>query len=339
MDLSAYYDDDGDVRMDGPRHADPSFDPSTGGAEESKGDPSVPSRRDPLALPPGETPGAEVVDYRRMRAEARKRRYPDYFKGRSDPAGDHGRERDEKGDDRCFFVPTRLAAKPEVDMSSRLTVKMDKETKAIVDALAADNGKAFAAFLKKPPAAKKAVQRLLRMKLPTFYQVRILALWHLLKKSHAANVDVPPDDREVVADYLAEVHEVLGFSFLAQTRKRLMVTLDEPSWLWLDFFKRLWVPEMGQDLKDQIRAVGSRRVFEAITPLIREYHATHKPFRRFSSASRSAFPSSSATRETEIEIPSLWYRSIFYPLLGGEPRGLFDDTPMSFQETLATMIS
>lgn len=376
MDLSSYYDGDGDVIMgqshptgvthsSGEAHYSTSKSHlsfaslSSGGIHPSGSETthhsSEPARsieveggveesKTMTAHEPGlhDHPGSEEkkpIDYRKMRAEARKKRYPSYFKGRSDPSASEKKE--EEKDKGCFFKPDRLAAKPEVDMSARLTVKMDKQTKQIVDALAADNGKVFASFLKHPPSARKAIHRLLRMKLPSFEQVRILTLWHLLRKSHADNLGIGEEDQEAVCDYLAEVHELLEFTFLAETRKRLMVTLDEPSWLWLDFFKRVWAPEMGQALKEAIQRLGPRRVMEGITPLIQAYHAKHKPFRTFGAKSRSAFPSSSSSSSnaTEIEIPSLWYRSIFYPLLGGEPLGLFDDTPMSFKETLATMIS
>lgn len=349
MDLSSFYDGDDDVVMGethptgGTHHPSsserfhhPSEPPRStgveGGVEESK---TMAPHNSGLHDHPG-SKEKKPIDYRKMRAEARKKRYPSYFKGRSDPS--EWEKKEEEKDKGCFFKPDRLAAKPEVDMSARLTVKMDKQTKQIVDALAADNGKVFASFLKHPPSAHKAIHRLLRMKLPSFEQVRILSLWHLLRKSHADNVGIGEDDREPVCEYLAEVHELLEFTFLAETRKRLMATLDEPSWLWLDFFKRVWAPEMGQSLKEAIQRLGPRKVMEGITPLIQDYHAKHKPFQTFGGKPRSAFPSPSSNA-TEIEIPSLWYRSIFYPLLGGEPGGLFDDTPMSFKETLATMIS
>jgi len=294
-----------------------------GGVEESK---SVP--------PTSETPDTKVIDYKAMRAEARRRRYPDYFKGRSDPSEEPAEARTEGP-----FIPQRIAAKPEVDTrKARLTLAMDPDTKKIQDVLAADNGKAFAGFLKNPTMARKAIQRLLRMKLPSFHQVRLLAMWHLLRQSHAANVNVAPKDRAAVADYLAEVHQVLDSSFV-ETRKRLMVTLDEPSWLWLDFFKRLWTPEMGPELKARVGSLGPHAVQRVITPLIQAYHLENKPYRHFAGSSRSAFPGASRGGHAEVEIPSLWYRSLFYPLLGGEPRGLFDDTPMSFKETLSTMMS
>jgi len=332
MNLSSYYDQDGDVNMDG--HSEP-----RGGYEEHKAEPLPSSDTVELSNPSVES--LPQVDYKKLRAEARQKRYPSYFKGRSDPAnepaGDPSNPVDEGGS--CFFKPERLDAKHDVGMASKVGLKMDKEMRLILDALAEDNGKTFASFLKKPSTARRAIQRLLRMKLPSFHQVRILTLWHLLRKDHADNVSVKAEDQEAVADYLAEVHDVLEFSFLAETRKRLMACLDDPSWVWLNFFKRLWVPDMGPELQTRIRALGPGVVGNAITPLIQAYHAANRPFRRFGASSRSAFPSSSHATQTEIEIPSMWFRSLFYPLLGGEPRGLFDDTPMTFKETLATMIS
>ena len=346
MDLSSYYDADGDLVMDEPTVGnEPHHQRSIPrGVEERKSaPPSHPDKPRYVEVSGSSEPDEPPIDYREMRIEARRKRYPSYFKGRSDPADERDKARDlraKEGEDaECFFVPERLSAKPKVDMASRLTIKMDKGMKQIIAALVEDNGKVFAGFLKNPATARKAIHRLCRMKLPSFHQVRLLTLWHLLRKSHADNVGVAEAERESVADYLAEVHEVLDFSFLAQTRKRLLTCLDEPSWLWLDFFKRLWTPEMGHDLQAQVRAIGPRRVKDGVTPLIQAYHTANRPFRTFASSSRSAFPSGGKDRETEIEIPSMWFRSIFYPLLGGEPQGLFDDTPMSFKDTLATMIS
>jgi len=212
-----------------------------------------------------------------------------------------------------------------------VSVSIDGDTRKIMEALGEDSASKFNGFLRRPAVAPKAIERITKLRYAGFHQTRILALWHLFRKTNCDRVTIEEADRDAVMDYF---YEVIEGAVLLETQRHLVNSVDDPSWVWLHALKRLWTPEMGTSLPSQIQRVGGRRVFAAVVPLIQEFHAKNRPYLQYS---QERGPPGS-TGQT-VNIPSQWYRSVLFPMLGGEPHGLFDDTPMSYTETLSSMFS
>lgn len=209
----------------------------------------------------------------------------------------------------------------------QLNIRVDPAMKKIMECLASDNAAAFVQFLRRPETAKKAIERVLNMRVATFVNVRVLTLWHLLRGSQVTNIDMKEDDKPLILSYLYEPIKT-DEALAAETRSHLINATDDPSWVWLDALKKFWAPEMAEPLQTKIRQIGSSKVSRVVTPLVTTYHQKNRPFRKFSEGN-----------EAEVTIPSAWYRTLLYPMLGGEPRGSFDDTPMGYQETLSSIFS
>ncbi len=210
----------------------------------------------------------------------------------------------------------------------KLNVHIDPTMQKIMECLAEDEPGLFMQFLRKPEMGKRAIERVLKLRLATFSNIRILTLWHLFRKQNCDEVSLPPSEREVVLSYL---YEPVQKDLVGETQSHIINALDDPSWLWLDALKRFWSPEMAEALQEKIRVVGSKRVSELITPLIVEYHTANKPYK--------SFDPEDAKKPPTVTIPSAWYRTLLYPLLGGEPRAIFNDQAMSYQETLSSMFA
>lgn len=202
-----------------------------------------------------------------------------------------------------------------------------------MEALSQDSATQFNAFLRNPSMAPKAIERVVRHRHAGFRQTRVLAFWHLLRKTQCDRVAIDDADREGVMEYF---YEVVEGPILEETRRHLAQAVDDPSWVWLHALRRLWSPDMARTLPQQIRRVGAERVLYAVTPLIQDFHAKNRPFEKYTKAGGGPM---GGGHQRAVEIPSQWYRSLLYPMLGGEPRGLFDDTPMSYTETLSSMFS
>ena len=209
----------------------------------------------------------------------------------------------------------------------QLNIRVDPAMKKIMECLASDNASSFVQLLRRPETAKKAIERVLKMRVATFVNVRVLTLWHLLRGSQVRYIDMPDDSKSLILDYLYEPIRT-DKALASETRTHLINSSDDPSWVWLDALKAFWSPEMAEPLQKKIQQIGPSKVSRVVTPLIMEYHQKNRPFRKFSEGN-----------EAEVSIPSAWYRTLLYPMLGGEHRGTFDDTPMGYQETLSSIFS
>lgn len=271
-----------------------------------------------------------------------RNRYPSSFAGKSDPALEH------KGDstgkitpmDESYveFVPTFTTVKAK-SFAKKLNIHIDTDNQKISDILANDNAKKFQELLKTKPMAQKTINRLLRTRLDSFVITRIMSLWYMLRKQNTDNVNIPKHSRKESFEYLYSVHNK-NPEYLDETRKNVILTIDDPSWIWILTLKECWHPSMAEGIRERIHELGAKTVIDAITPVIREYHEDNRPYVSYND--QNCYDSSDPFRNkpTEItEIPSIWFRQLLYPLLGGEPRGIFNDEPMSHSEKLSTILS
>ena len=67
--------------------------------------------------------------------------------------------------------------------------------------------------------------------------------------------------------------------------------------------------------------------FEKLNVVIADYHRLHKPYATMKNS------------VAETIVPSKWFREVLYPFFGGEPKGMFDDSPMGYEEALRDVFS
>lgn len=270
-----------------------------------------------------------------------KNRYPASFAGKSYPEHNsmENQKKIESTDEYSGgFVPTFTTGKAK-NFVKKLNVHIDTDNQKISDILVNDDAKKFQELLKTKIMAKKAINRLLSTRLESFLITRIMGLWYMLRKQYTDNVDIPKHNRRESFEYLYSVHKKIP-EYLDETRRNVILTMDDPSWIWLLTLKECWHPSMAEGIRDRIRQLDAKTVINIITPVIKEYHEENSPYVTYEDMNYHDSSDPFRKKPTEItEIPSMWFRQLLYPLLGGEPRGVFNDKPMSHSEKLSTILS
>lgn len=193
---------------------------------------------------------------------------------------------------------------------------------SIMQSLGEDNAVEFATMLKTNDRAKEAVDMVFKTRLSTFHNIRILTLWYLLSM----------EGESVVNPELANVEEMFSYLIdgwedetIVETRKHIVNTAINPSHFWLLALKQFWSDDMAKGLFKVFRR--SKSTIHSFNKVISDYHSIHKPYVTVKDG------------QTSVTVPSKWFRAVIYPFFGGEPTGVFDDSPMSYEESLRDVFS
>lgn len=192
----------------------------------------------------------------------------------------------------------------------------------IMKSLGEDNAVEFASMLKSKETSKNAVEMVFKTRLSTFHNIRILTLWYLLSMEGETTVAPNVDNVEEMFEYLIDGWKE---ETIVETRKHLVNTAVNPSHFWLLALKQFWSDSMAKDLFKVFRR--SKSTIHAFNKIISDYHSVHKPYVTMKDG------------ETSVAVPSKWFRAVIYPFFGGEPDGIFDDSPMSYEESLRDVFS
>ena len=192
----------------------------------------------------------------------------------------------------------------------------------IMQSIGEDNEVEFASILQSKKNIKEAIDIVLKTRLSTFCNIRKLTLWYLLSMDGELTVMPKIEDVDELFEYLIE-----GWNekTIVETRQHLVDTASNPSHFWLLALKQFWSDDIVKDLFKIFRR--SKSTLPVFHKIISDYHSIHKPYITIKDG------------ETLVVIPSKWFRAVIYPFFGGEPAGIFDDLPMSYEDSLRDVFS
>jgi len=223
-----------------------------------------------------------------------------------------------EGEEESMF--TRPVMKNDRTDVTRQTINISQDE--VMQSLGEDNAVEFASMLKSKEKGKHAVEMVFKTRLSTFHNIRILTLWYLLGMDGEAVVSPKLEDIEEMFSYLIEGWEE---DTIKETRKHIINTAINPSHFWILALKQFWDDSMTKGLYQVFhRSPSTIRSFNTV---ITDYHSIHKPYVTYKDGAPS------------IAVPSKWFRAVIYPFFGGEPSGVYDDSPMSYEDSLRDVFS